>query len=274
MAGSFKLYDYSPSGAAAMIFVAAFTAATLWHAFVVFQKRSWYFCAFLVGGIFEITGYVARFISSSDETNILPFVLQSIFILVAPALFAASVYMILGRLILYLGAEELSPVRPRWLTKIFVGGDVLSFLVQVLGSGMLSNAKTTGTGQTVILVGLVIQILFFGVFIIATVIFHRRYVQSGMDLRRGPQPRHSRIGWKQIILVQYLASGLIFIRSLFRLIEYAQGKDGVLMTSEVFLYLFDSVLMLGVMVALLFYHPTKLLPRKKDMMALRDMDSQ
>ena len=46
--------------------------------------------------------------------------------------------------------------------------------------------------------------------------------------------------------VLYVASGLIFVRSLFRLIEYIEGNDGVLLSSEVYLYIFDALLMLGV----------------------------
>jgi hypothetical protein len=51
------------------------------------------------------------------------------FILLAPALFAASIYMILGRIILLVGGQEHSIIRPQWLTKIFVIGDVICFLL-------------------------------------------------------------------------------------------------------------------------------------------------
>lgn len=55
-------------------------------------------------------------------------------ILVAPPLFAASIYMTLGRVILKLNAEPASLIRVRWLTKIFVAGDVISFLLQCGGN--------------------------------------------------------------------------------------------------------------------------------------------
>lgn len=41
--------------------------------------------------------------------------------------------MILGRLILALNASSNSIIRPSWLTKIFVIGDVISFLMQCGG---------------------------------------------------------------------------------------------------------------------------------------------
>lgn len=62
--------------------------------------------------------------------------MQSLIILIAPALMAASIYMILGRIILLTKGEHLSAIKQRWLTKIFVTGDVISLLLQ--GSGTYS----------------------------------------------------------------------------------------------------------------------------------------
>lgn len=62
-----------------------------------------------------------------------PYIIQSTLLLIAPALFAASIYMELGRVILLVRGERFSIVRVNWLTKIFVAGDVLSFLMQASG---------------------------------------------------------------------------------------------------------------------------------------------
>jgi uncharacterized membrane protein len=72
--------------------------------------------------------------------------------------------MILGRWIRATSAESYSIIRVNWVTKIFVGGDIFSFLVQALGAGMLSGAKTQNSkkrGETVILAGLIFQIIIF-----------------------------------------------------------------------------------------------------------------
>lgn len=60
----------------------------------------------------------------------MPYVIQEVLLLVAPSLFAASIYMILGRVIRLLNGASNSPIRPSWLTKIFVTGDVVSFFMQ------------------------------------------------------------------------------------------------------------------------------------------------
>jgi hypothetical protein len=52
-------------------------------------------------------------------------VAQNVLILIAPAFMAASIYMILGRIILLTDGDSHSLIRRRWITKIFVAGDVI-----------------------------------------------------------------------------------------------------------------------------------------------------
>lgn len=60
-------------------------------------------------------------------------VIQSLLLLVAPALFAASIYMELGRIVLATEGDHALFVPRKWLTKIFVCSDIFTFLMQ--GSG-------------------------------------------------------------------------------------------------------------------------------------------
>ena len=60
----------------------------------------------------------------------MPYIIQSLLLLLGPSFFAASIYMILGRIIRLTGGERYSLIGPKWLTKIFVVGDILSFFVQ------------------------------------------------------------------------------------------------------------------------------------------------
>lgn len=74
--------------------------------------------------------------------------------------------MVLGRIIIATHGHNLSLIRVRWQTMIFVSGDILSFLVQVIGGSILANADEDedkrDLGQTIILIGIWIQIFFFG----------------------------------------------------------------------------------------------------------------
>lgn len=90
--------------------------------------------------------------------------MQSLLILLGPALFAASIYMTLGRIIAALDAQQRSLVPLRWQTRLFVLGDVFSFLTQSAGGGIQAqgNESAMRTGSNIIVAGLCIQVLFFG----------------------------------------------------------------------------------------------------------------
>jgi hypothetical protein len=153
--GVFEYYRYSPSIAACVVFIILFSITTILHLYQLLQTRAWILIPLAVGGScmlsldtpkisrFELTiylgeclGYVARILSSKESPNysIGLFVLQSTPTLLAPVLFAATIYMCLGRIIRATEGQHLSPIRPSWLTKMFVAGDVMGLAVQGAGN--------------------------------------------------------------------------------------------------------------------------------------------
>jgi hypothetical protein len=204
----------------------------------------------------ETIGYIGRLISSTQSPNWTtgPYIIQSLLLLVAPALLAASIYMLLSRLIRLTHGERYSPINPSWVTAIFVTGDILSFLAQSAGGTLLARAKTNTrikTGQRIIIGGLGIQLLFMNLFIIITAIFHRR-----ITFRPTSRSKRLTAPWKGMLVRLYVASALISARSGFRAVEYLQGFDGYLMRHEVFLYVFDASLMWIVMWIFYVFHPS------------------
>ena len=85
----------------------------------------------------QIIGYAARVAAHSDKESIPIYSIQTILILLAPPLYAASIYMVLGRIISYVHAEHFSLVPLKWMTGIFVTGDVVAFVMQAAGWCML-----------------------------------------------------------------------------------------------------------------------------------------
>lgn len=196
-----------------------------------------------------MVGYGGRIAANNATNQLGPYIIQSVFLLVPPSLFAASIYMTLGRVMRGLGthAEQLSIIRVNWLTKTFVIGDTFSFLIQSSGAGYQAAGSNSNMGETIVIVGLVIQIAFFGLFVFSAAIFHKRY-----NARLGA---HAGFDWEKIMLMLYATSALILVRSIFRIVEYAGGSEGYLLTTEWPLYIFDSVLMLGVMVVFYYWYP-------------------
>lgn len=58
-------------------------------------------------------------------------------ILLGPAFYAASIYMVLGRLITNLDANSYSLIRVKWLAKFFLMGDILSIFGQGGGTCLM-----------------------------------------------------------------------------------------------------------------------------------------
>jgi magnesium-transporting ATPase (P-type) len=133
----------------------------------------------------------------------------------------------------------------------------------VLGGGIMASGTISAmqTGETVTIVGLAIQLLFFSVFIITSTIFHLRIRSkpTSVSLETPGMADWKTTSWETIMLTLYAASILILVRSIFRVIEYAQGNAGYLISHEVFMYVFDSMLMFFTMIVMAVYHPSKLL---------------
>ncbi|KAH6888449.1 RTA1 like protein-domain-containing protein [Thelonectria olida] len=267
-------YKYDPSVAAAIIFILGFSVSGLYHVFQIVKLRSWYFIPFFIGCCVEAVGYGGRAVNASEDSGAWtkgPYIIQALLLLLGPPFFAASIYMVLGRLIRLLEAEKYSVVRLNWLTKIFLFGDIASIFAQAIGGGVLSGAETSkdrDKGEMIIIIGLWIQLIFFGVFIIAIVIFHRR-------IHRDPTSASLKLHlpWKRLLIVLYVSSALIMVRSIFRVIEYIMGDDGALMAKEVYLYLFDATLMFIVAVGFNVFHPSSII-NAKTMQRLQSVDSE
>jgi len=254
-------YEYDPSVAAAAIFAALFGISAVVHTVQAVRKRAAFMTPFIIGAFFEAVGYIARSLSAKDTTARAPFIVQILLPLLAPALFAASIYMVLGRIILLTDGEKYSLVRRTWLTKIFVTSDVLTFLLQCGGGAIMAGNQTDPDkiklGQNIILVGLFAQLVIFCLFILVAILFQLRG-------KAHLQTVDSRITWRKHLYVLYATSGLILVRSIFRIVEYIMGDGSYLMRYEVFGYVFDAALMLIVMVIVNAVHPGDIAPLLKE----------
>jgi hypothetical protein len=189
----------------------------------------------------------------------MPFAIQNVFILLGPALFAASIYMCLSRIIRGIQASHLSPIRPRVLTRTFVIGDIMSFLVQGSAAGMMVTGNNAKLGEGIVIAGLLVQIIMFGLFAATAVLFQKRITQTPT-----PASRNGAVPWQQSMRMLFVVSALIMVRSVFRVVEYAMGSEGYLLQNEWPLYIFDSVLMSTVMVVYFMWYPTWITPAKME----------
>ena len=102
--------------------------------------------------------------------------------------------MFLGRIIRLVQAKHHAIIRIGWLTKIFVLGDVVSFATQAIGAIILSQQMedSYSRGSNVVTIGLAIQIVFFGLFLVTALLFHFRTTKHPTD-----RSRHPEIPWRK-----------------------------------------------------------------------------
>ncbi|OQD63514.1 hypothetical protein PENPOL_c009G02298 [Penicillium polonicum] len=246
-----SLYDYTPSKAGAIIALICYGLSASYHIFQMIKLKSYFFTTFIVGAIMMTVGYIFRAASAGDTTVLATYIGQNVCILLPPSLYAASIYMIYGRIVMYTGEPGLSVISPLKVTKIFVIGDVLAFLTQASGGGMMANSSMARMGQIITIAGLFIQLIFFGGFLTISIIFGRRVQQTKTTLRGLP--------YGTLLYVLFAVSALIIFRCLFRVVEFCQGNDGYLMKHEVFMYVFDTIPMFAVQAVFHFSHPGKVL---------------
>jgi hypothetical protein len=98
--------------------------------------------------------------------------------------------------------------------------------------------------------GLCIQILFFGFFLVNIASFWKR-------MKKAPTTASTNVPWQKHLTVLLGVGAIILIRCLYRVIEYVQGTSGSLQSHEVYLYVLDAGLMLIVMMIFHFWHPSE-----------------
>jgi hypothetical protein len=115
---------------------------------------------------------------------------SSSLIVIAPLLVAAGNYLMLGRLMLTVlpsSDNRLLGLKPTVITKIFVGIDVVSILIQASGSGIASSndweGETKNIGVNVLIAGLSIQVITVAVFLFMCWLFWYRVYFSGRERR-------------------------------------------------------------------------------------------
>lgn len=191
----------------------------------------------------------------------MPFLIQGIFLILSPVLFAASIYMVYSRVVRAAHGESFSLVSPKWTTRIFVAADIFCLLIQSSGSGLLAKAGNEQLGDNIIVAGLVLQITVFLGFIACCLVFQRRF--RAHLAKTGTQGTSS--PWQASLYMLYGTSGAILVRNIFRVVEFVIGSDhGYLADHEWPLYVFDGVPMVLAMAGFFFWYPSQLQRSARD----------
>jgi hypothetical protein len=255
-----KMFRYVPSLVGTIVALIIFLILAMLHAWQWFRSRNHIIIYVVVGALCEVVGFGTRIACHFDNASWGPYIVQGVFLLCGPLFFAATIYMMLGRTIRLAGGEDVSLIKPTWYTRIFVGADVTTLLIQGFGASIMGTMKLklALAGEKIVIAGLALQVATFVVFLVASVDFQMRM------RRKTPTTSKSSSGdWRKMLWILYAVSTLILFRCAFRLIEYSMGNAGYLTAHEWPLYCFDAVPMFLVLVLLLVLQPTRYVQDKE-----------
>jgi len=186
------------------------------------------------------------------------FLLQIVSLTLAPAYYAAGIYLCLSRLVTIYDSS-ISRLRPINYTRLFIGCDIISLSLQGAGGGLASTSASdnqpTTTGNNVMIAGLGFQVLTLGLFMVLSAEFAFR-VYKGDKSSRNPLyvDLRSRKRFKAFIGALILSTTCIMIRSIYRLIEMSQGWSGTLQKNETYFFILEGVMVI-IAVGALLLHP-------------------
>ncbi|KAF5962642.1 Rtm1p-like protein [Fusarium bulbicola] len=238
-----SIWMYDPSFPLAVVGTVVYGIIFLAITYLTLIKyRAWYFIVVVIVRDRELT----------------PFVLTLTHTVLAPVLIAAGNYLLISRLILAVlptSHHRILRIPGRRLTPIFVFCDVIAFLIQGSGSGIASSDNWQGEmeniGVKVLIVGLAFQLAAFSLFLCVFRRFHALALRMAVE----DAPR----GWQKVVLAVYISSILIMVRCIFRVVEFAGGRDTYAFSHEWLFWGFESLPMAVAIGIFCFYHPSRYL---------------
>ncbi|KAF5608738.1 RTM1 [Fusarium subglutinans] len=254
-----SIWMYDPSFPLAVVGTVVYGIIFLAIVYLTLIKyRAWYFIVVVIGSAIEVAAYNIRIHSVQNQSEITPFVLTLTYTVLAPVLIAAGNYLLISRLILAVlptSHHRILRIPGRRLTPIFVFCDVIAFLIQGSGSGIASSDNWQGEmeniGVKVLIVGLAFQLAAFSLFLCVFRRFHVLALRMAVE----DAPRD----WQKVVLAVYISSILIMVRCIFRVVEFAGGRDTYAFSHEWLFWVFESLPMAVAIGIFCFYHPGRYL---------------
>jgi len=265
-------YSYHPTIALAYLFSVLYVIVTLIGLYQTVRKRSWIWLVMMFASLMETVGYIARIWSEKNVLQKAPFAVSFVLIIMAPVVIAGSIYVLFGRIVFYITPRELQNFKflwtsPRFLTFIFVFCDLFAFVLQGIGAVQVSTGNTKATldrGKATVLIGLAVQLVAFGFFSVIGIRFNikSRHFGQTPDANRIAGDRKTPVNpnWMGLLIFLNIACGLILVRSIYRVVEFASGINGYVSLNEWTFYVFDALPIFPIFVLFIVMPPGNYVP--------------
>ncbi|EIM86347.1 RTA1-like protein [Stereum hirsutum FP-91666 SS1] len=266
-------YGYVPSKAIGIVACVLFGLSTVVHAGQSIKYKLWWLLPTVcLSGLIELVGWAARVKSAYDPTLQTPVLIQTVLLIMAPTPLVASNFMIFSRIVAR-GGQQFSRLSPRRYSQIFLTADVVALIIQTLGGGMAAKAVKSGNdpkpGSHTMLAGVVFQLVSLTIYSLMGVEFLLRHhknnpVNHAHAKAMGPtkpvfSSRVKLMLWGLAQMDIYL-----FTRSVYRVVELADGWFGKIHRTEIYFVILDGLMILLAMLTLNIFHPGFLLRQRED----------
>ncbi|KAJ6498214.1 RTA1 like protein-domain-containing protein [Mycena vulgaris] len=282
-------YGYIPHEYVAIIFVVLFAISTIMHVGQATYYRMWWlFPTACLCGIGELVGWSGRLWSSFSPSFGDPYMMQITSTIISPTPLIAVNFILLSRIVTRLGPCY-ARLTPKWCTSppifitrngahtrshsppsldtiIFVSCDIFALVIQGAGGGIASSADTlsgANLGAHIMLAGIVFQFVAIITYSALAADFLRRYIKD-LPLRADPNERGVPDGNLKTMIAALMFSTLVlFIRSLYRIIELSTGWNGRIIETEVYFNVLDGGMVILAIFTINFAHPGRLLGEQR-----------
>lgn len=250
---------YLPNVPANAFFAAFFAICMVVNIGFAIKGRTWGHLGGMVGGLaLEILGYIGRIMIHNNDFTSTPFYLYIIGLTIGPAFLSASIYLCLARIVGVYG-QHLSRFRPKTYTKIFIGCDFFSLVLQAAGGGMAASASDNASAQNginIMIAGLAFQVVSLTVFMALCADFAFTLSKSKELLE--PQFRTLRASgkFKAFLASLCVATITIYVRSIFRVAELKEGFGSKLANDEITFMVLEATMITIAVISLTALHPT------------------
>ncbi|CAM1511944.1 Fc.00g094570.m01.CDS01 [Cosmosporella sp. VM-42] len=257
------IWDYYPKFIAAIVFAALFAIVTAVHVWQAAKYKKTWCWVIIMASLWETMAFVFRALSSKHQQSSGIYLVFQIFILLAPLWVNAFAYMTLGRMVYYfLPSRSILRMPAATLAAIFVGLDIVSFIIQLVGGTMASPHSPYDEQQKAIHIymgGIGLQEFFILVFVGLCIVFQREV--SKLDGHGRGFMNFFRAPWGILLCTLYFSLAAITVRIVYRLIEFSggMGQDNDLTTHEAYFYILEAVPMFFAIMAFNLVHPGRIM---------------
>ncbi|PLB46365.1 hypothetical protein P170DRAFT_477246 [Aspergillus steynii IBT 23096] len=254
---------YVPSFGAAVFFCVLYGLLMIAHIVQGFMYKKRYTWVIVMGALWELLAFVFRSLQTRQQNNESWATAHTVLFLLAPLWINAFLYMTIGRLIYFLIPDKrLGGITAKRYGQLFVWLDIVAFIVQAVGAIMTtdtqaSNAETMH-GVHIYMGGIGLQELFILIFSGLAIHLHRRMIVMERIGQLDDEKLHrGRMPWRWLFYAMYTALGMITIRIIFRLAQYADGTNpnNPVLTHEWYEYVWDAAPLFIAIVLMNIFHP-------------------